>query len=637
MCVWCFAFANPVQAQYKKALKYFARAEYEDAIPIFRECLSKPKFATRANYRLAECYRKSNRMGQSEIFYKAALDGNTYEDDARFYYAQALKINGKYKDAEREFNLYSKAGRDANLIRLAKEELKFIKNVDSLQSLRNYYEIQNLESVNTAVAEFSPAFFEGKMIFSTARKEGVFKTTGGGFLGIYSFQFTDFERLKGFVELYDEAVNEPMIHEASATFSPDGRLMLFARGNKDEKGAAPDVDIYKRELYSDGWHAPEISSLSSPESWEACPFISPDGKKIYFASNREGSFGGTDIYEATISKNGDIAGVRNMGPRINTPGNEMFPYITDDGRLIFASDGHPGFGGLDLFIATTGKDRKINIRNMGIPFNSSADDFALAYYTDSTGFFSSSRAGGKGDDDIYYFLDKTPKTKIVNYFVQIQAYQLNEADSTEIPISNAQITFATDKQQVLNTGVSDEEGKIAPIPVKLHKDYEITAAKAPEYFKRTEPFTMRGKAIPEELLVEAVTDTILLVKVQLDPIVIGKEIILQNIYYDRYESYIRTDAARELDKLVKLLNDNPEIYIELSSHTDSRGTDTYNMDLSQARAEAAVNYLIEQGINPRRLRAQGYGETKLILPSAVTEEEHQTNRRTEFKVIRIAN
>jgi len=321
-----------------------------------------------------------------------------------------------------------------------------------------------------------------------------------------------------------------------------------------------------------------------------------------------------------------------MGEVINTPGNEMFPYVTDDGKLYFSSDGHPSMGALDIFVAVR-NDGEITIENLGPPVNSTADDFGMTFTSIKDGFFTSNRSSGKGDDDIYAFVNNDPQLKTVNYFLAgITVTEVDE-NGTEEKLEDVQVRLAYPEGETINTRNSGKDAAFE-FAVEGGTNYELVGEKD-GYFTTRVPFSTVGKTIPQEELVEMVTDTTFQAKLVLNKIVIDKAIVLENIYYEFDESFITDAAAIELDKLVNILDDNPQISIELSSHTDARGDNEYNQELSQRRAESAVEYLVDSGINPARITARGYGENQLIITNAMTEEQHEINRRTEFKVTRV--
>lgn len=632
---------NSGKALFKRGLASSEKAEFTDAIAYYEESLKEGYSGADINFQLGEAYRKSNRIREAEPYYRQAIDDGATQDELIYFHAQALKADGQYEEAYKKFKTYSRNGSDRNYTKISREELKHLEIIDSLMKVEHYITVENCSGLNSPFAEFSPVYYDGQLVFSTSRKDGMFKTTGGGFLGLYAFKFSNEQDCEGRPRIFDGSIYLENANEASATFNPDGDIMIFARGNTGEKETEAhwdEVHLYRSFKVDGVWTEPEeIEELYRDEktqrAWDASPMFNLDGTKLYFSSTRTGNED-LDLYEARINPVGKITGVRRMSPAINTSGNEMFPFVDDQGHLYFSSDGHQGFGSLDIFKARPepGSKRYSIVENVGVPFNSPADDFAIFYLNDSLGYFSSNRKGGKGDDDIYKFVDRTPHTKTANYFLTIEVVTYDE-DSTEIPLADTYVEFKTKEGDMLKDFTSNAAGKAEEaIPVKLHSDYQILGSKE-DYFVKHVHYTTRGKAVPEEELTQPVTDIFLTATLVMEPIICNKEIVLENVYYDRQKWDIRPDAAKELDNLVELLNDNPNIYIQLGSHTDSRGSDVYNFDLSQKRAQSAVDYLISKGIGDERLQAVGKGETELIIPNAQTEEEHQVNRRTEFRVV----
>lgn len=474
-------------------------------------------------------------------------------------------------------------------------------------------------------------------------------------LGLYKIALgKDAGETQGTAELFNKEIFDPEANEGSPAFSPDGKTLIFARGNTGKKKGTADVDLYQSRNVNGQWTPPAILPINDSLAWDGSPSFSRDGKTLYFASNRAGGAGGIDLYRTNIDASGRFSKPVNMGRDINTAGDEMFPYVAEGGVLYFASDGHPGLGKLDLFSATRTQGI-ITIENLGLPFNSPQDDFGLVFYKDKDqGFFASNREGGKGDDDIYYFFkpkapdstiaQKDPmdplnpqnpnyiegKLKSVRYFLAGDVYD-NSTNPT--PIDSAIVHILPDTSDTQITQLkTNAAGKFGTQPVEEGRSYVLLVERK-GFISKREPFSMNGRSIPPIFLTKAVTDTTFQVSIKLDRLELNKTFVLDNIYYDLNKYNIRPDAAIELDKLVQILKDNPTMNIELSSHTDARATDAYNMTLSQNRAESAIKYLNLKGIDAERLTAKGYGERQLIIPNAKTEEEHQRNRRTEFTIL----
>ncbi|TAH30001.1 MAG: hypothetical protein EAZ06_04635 [Cytophagales bacterium] len=644
-----YACATPL----KKGIEKYQQAEYQKAIEYFNQALKDGGNQGTINAYIAEAYRKSNRIKEAESFYKTAIDNKANNDEIGFYYAMALKINGKIEEAKQAFDYYAKNGKINDLTKRAKSEIKDFEKIEAIKKEKTYYKLNNCEVLNTQNDEFSPVVYKEKLIFSTTRKETVYESTGGRFAGMFATSTKDIEKAEAKIEVFDDKLYNASFHEASPAFFPDNHAVIFARSGAGGKGQSNEIDLYiSRKNATGEWEEPEILPYpininktladlgnqnlkgSTENAWTGCPFIRPDGKRLYFVSNRKGGYGGLDIWIADI-KGAKINNVRNAGKDVNTAGNEMFPFVSDDGVLYFASDGHLGLGGLDMFSATAEKGN-IKIKNLGVPINSNADDFSLIWDTDSTGIMASNREGGKGGDDIYRVRDITPKNKIVNYNLIIQVVGIDPTDKEkkEFVLSNAKVEFfegtELKKQTKLNDFVTNNEGKTNKFPVKIQNDYVITAKATDEYFFKEVEYTTRGKALRYEFLTKPETDTTLEAKVILEKIVISDITYELEINFDFNKFDIRGDAATELDKFVIFLKDNPQISIELSSHTDAVGNDKSNDVLSQNRANSTKKYLVDKGIDEERIKAVGYGERRLKIN---TQEAEERNRRTEFQII----
>ncbi len=645
---------------FKNAKKSYDRAEYQTAIGLFEKVLAEGESGSKVNEYIAESYRQSGRISEAEPFYKAALEANSSEDNVRFYYGYALKANGKYEEAKQVFERYSGSGGNTEFIKRAKQEVKNLESIDQLLNQKNYYRVENCTGINSEIDEYAPVLYQDRLLFSANRKNGTYSGTGQGFSGIYAFDFSNVENCTGSANIFSQQLSLSTANEASPTFARDGSFVIFARSSSGEKGESDEVNLYIARSTEAGWSDGELLPYpvniseklytesgqeqlrgSKGDYWTACPSITPDGKRLYFASNREGGYGGTDIWMGDINAGGRVSNVRNLGNTINTAGDEFYPYVSDGGVLYFASNGHPGFGGLDIFEASR-KEGVTTIKNLGAPINSSANDYGLVFKDDLSGYFASDREGGAGLSDIYTFVDETPDIKIVNYFLAIEVVGIDPKNpGVEYPLPQAKVEFLEGtklrKEDKLNDFTANEQGKIDKFPVELHTDYLAIANAGAEYFKKEEEYTTRGKAIAQEFLTRPETDTVLTMKIVLEKIVIsdpdtyeyGGELEI-NFDFGKYD--IRTDAAVILDEFVIFLKENPQIIVELSSHTDAVGSDENNLILSQNRAESTVAYLVSKGIEPERLKAKGYGEQKLKVD---TQQANEENRRSEFRVIGI--
>ena len=621
----------------KKGTKKLKRGEYELAIRYFEKALDAPETKAEASFKLGECYRLSNRIAEAEPFYRVAVNRNYDDEAAHLYYAFALKAKGDYKSAREQLEKYLRFGQDETMVKRATEELNNLDYIDQLLSKKNYFRIKNLDILNTSEAEYSPVYNDGELYFTSARYGGkLYKATGTAFTDIFRVKTKGAVVDTTSLQKLNDLINLPGINEGSVTFSRDGRTMIFARGNSGKRKGTQDVNLYITRFRNRKWSEPRMLTISEPGFWDSSPAFSRDGRTLYFASNRPGGLGGTDLYQARIGTGGRFGSVSNLGPDINTSGNEMFPYVSDDGHLYFSSDGHAGFGGLDIQMAIR-ESGKISVKNMGTPVNSIADDFGFFMYKPDRGFFSSNREGGKGDDDIYTFLNQDPDLKIVNYFLTGTTVTHEKNGETTI-LSNVKVELVDYAQNVIDEALTDSDGRFT-FRVYEHEHYQLIADKqdSEDYLKTRLNFSTVGRSVAQEDLVEMVTNVTFDTTVYLEKIEIDKIFVLENIYYDFDRWEIRDDAAIELDKLVDVLSDNIEISIELSSHTDSVGADGYNMRLSQRRAESAVQYIVSAGIDPTRITAKGYGESRPIARNTNPDgtdnpEGRQRNRRTEFKI-----
>lgn len=620
----------------KKAFKSFEVAEYQYVISLYEKVLKKDPEDAEANYFIAESYRLSNRLHQALPYYEKAIANGMENDSIGLFYAFALKVQGNYDEAEKQLDKFLKESENEKYLARAEEEFNNLDFLEELKTKKNYFKVKNLEAVNSGAAEYSPVYNDGKLFFTSSRGDNkIYLGSGTPFTNIYSADTRGARVKSESIRALNEVINSPITNEGSVTFSPDGKTMVFAKGNSGKRKGTADVNLYITRNRNGVWTEPRMLNINNPGYWDSSPAFSRNGKTLYFASNRPGGYGGTDIYSARQNARGRFFKVKNLGPEINTSGNEMFPYISDDGHMYFSSDGHPGFGALDLFVARR-VNGQITLENLGEPVNSNADDFGIHLFKADRGFFTSNREGGKGDDDIYTFVNEDPDLKVVNYFLEgVTMTPGNNGNLSILP--NVRVELRDYKGEVLDETTTRDDGKFL-FRVYEHEHYNLIGEKVggnDQYLVTREQFTTVGKAVDRTTLTKLVTDIKFDTLLVLEKIEKDKIFVLDNIYYDLDKSDIREDAAIELDKLVVILNDNPELKIELSSHTDDRQTDAYNLNLSERRAKSAVKYIISQGVSGDRLVARGYGESKLLIPNAKTEEEHQVNRRTEFKILEI--
>jgi peptidoglycan-associated lipoprotein len=635
-----------VPAQKRKAEKAYSSyeaGEYYDAIDLFKDAYSKTKKAdknTRSElvFMIAECYRIVNDPKNAETWYKLAVKSSYSKPDAQFWLAESMKKNGKHQQAIDEYRKYKQiAPSDARAdqeIRSCELALEWMRNPEA-------YKVEELKEINSKEADFSPAYGRddfGLIYFTSSRDDAAGNkthgATGQSFTDIFESRID--KKSKWSTPVPVGAINSEF-EDGTPSFSSDFKELFFTRceaGKREKKGC---VIMYSKKS-GDIWSDPKNIGILPDTLIAAHPSLSPDGSTLYFVSDIAGGSGKKDIWKSTRSDGGAWSKPVNLGPDINTPGDELFPYEREDGSLYFASDGQIGMGGLDIFKARPQPDGSWIVLNMKPPINSFADDFGIVFEDgNERGIFSSTRKG-RGNDDLFSF--ELPPMKF-----NVTGLVKDEKTGTPIAASLVQLIASDGSNLQAETGTSGD----FKFALKADVDYIFLASKG-GYLNGKEKETTKGQEKSREFMVS----------ILLTPI--DKPIELPNILYDFGKWDLRPESMISLDKLIETLIDNPNVTIELMSHTDSRDTEEYNQGLSQRRAQVVVQYLIEKGIEPDRLSAKGYGEstpkvvdaliasqnpflktgttlTEQYINSLASEEQkeiaHQVNRRTEFRVLRV--
>ncbi|HOU03479.1 MAG TPA: OmpA family protein [Bacteroidales bacterium] len=634
------------QAQTKKigrAYEAFRAGEYYDAIDQFKDAYSKVSKNDRESraelvFMIGECYRLINDPKNAETWYKLAIKSANPKPDAQFWLAESIKKSGRYQNAIDEFKKYKQIAQSDSRadqeIRACELALEWQRNPES-------YKVDELKDLNSRESDFSPAYGRddyGVVFFTSSREDAsgnkTHGATGQGFTDIFESRIDKKSKWSTPVPL--DVINSDA-EEGTPFITDDFKEMYFTRceaGKREKKGCV--IMLSKRT--GDKWSEPKNIGILSDSLVAAHPALSADGTTLYFVSDIPGGSGGKDLWMATRASSGDAwSKPRNLGPDINTPGNEVFPYVRKDGTLYFSSDGQIGMGGLDIFKAVPQPDGSWVVTNMKPPINSFSDDFGIAFEGDAErGIFSSTRKG-RGNDELYSF-ELPPLVFSVTGLVK------DEKTGAPITASTVQLIASDGSNLQAETGASGD----FRFELKANVDYIFLASKR-GYLNGKERETTKGQEKSRDFMV-----TILLTA-------IDKPIELPNIFYDFNKWDLRPESMVSLDKLVETLTDNPNVTIELMSHTDSRDTEEFNYDLSQKRAQSVIQYLIEKGIEPGRLSAKGYGESspkvvdtdiasqwpflkngvtlsESFINSLPTDEQkeiaHQINRRTEFRVLR---
>ena len=499
LLIFTFNFLSCVTT--KNAIKDFNNAEYFNAANKFEKTLKSGD--AKNNFLLAESLRKSNRLWQAEKFYRDAIKNGIDDEMAYYYLVLSLKANNNYEQADSLINNYLKKGEDESVISLLRKEAIYINNLKNYPDT-SYYRVKNLKAINTKFAEYSPSFSNEKLYFvSNRQSEKIYSGTGTPFTDLYEIKSRGANVDINSLKKLEDNINQEKVNEGSITFSEDGTYMIFAKGNDGKSSGRNNVDLYWSRFRRGGWTNPRLLNVNTSRSWDSTPFLSKDGKTLYFASNRAKGYGGTDIYKANVNRRGRWINIQNMGPEINTSGNELFPSVTEDGRLYFSSDSHEGFGGLDIFVASR-RGGKITIVNPGKPLNSRGDDFGVNPYNPTRGFFTSNREGGAGDDDIYTFVNDDPNLKIVNYTLKGTTLT-PKSDTKELNVlGNSTVKLLDREGQVIEETFTDSDGNFKFI-VYSDEEYILIGEKE-NYFSTRGEFSTIGKELDKSKLKEFITN-----------------------------------------------------------------------------------------------------------------------------------
>lgn len=635
------ALAGCGGAKLSVADEQMARGEYYDASKTYRKIYNKltkreqrPQRGEVA-YKMGKCYQKLNMAARASASYQNAIRYGVTDSMARLYLAQSLHAEGKYVPAIKAYEEFLELS-PSNPVALS--GLEGAKASAALKKNKTRWVVRQDKLLNSRRADFSP-MFNGDILYFTTTNE---KVTGDKRSEITGMKKSDIWMSKK-----DEQGNrlrpEPVegelnseLDEGIMSFSPDGSTMYLTKARR-EPNANTGVEIYTSQRSDAKWSAPvKFEITADTVSSYAHPAVSPDGNYLYFASDMPGT-GGKDIWRINLKERS--GSLENLGTDINTPGDEMFPYMLTDSIMYFSSDGHPGLGGLDIFCATLQPSGRWTVTNMGSPINSEADDFGMTFLPGADhpqGYMSSNRGDGRGYDHIYTF--ELPDLKI-----NISGWVVDRDDE---PVPNSVIRIVGNDGSI-QKAVARDDGSFS-FPLQRGVSYVMMAG-GRGYLNAKQEFTADNAEEDAEYEIDFVLASI------------NKPNIIENIFYDFDKATLRPESEEALDELVKLLADNPNITIEMASHTDRVGTEEYNLDLSERRAKAVIDYLISKGIAPERLQHQGYGKsrpkvvTKRVnklypqfkegdvlteeyisnLPPEDQEAADQVNRRTEFQVLSV--
>ncbi|TPD71874.1 OmpA family protein [Flavobacterium microcysteis] len=598
----------------EKADKLFNRFEYVDASNEYLKLIEKGKADNYVYKQLADSYYNVFNTKEAIKWYAKATqekqDAETY-----YRYAQMLKAEGKYEESNAQMQKFASMSPNDQRAVAFKQDPNYL---PKLKSQTKLFDEKSLD-INSDQSDFGAVLTNDNTLYFASARNKSRKTYGWNeepFLDLYK---STYNANGTFSEPVTVSEINTKFHDGPASITADGNTMYFAsesfkegdfEKDKSKKLKFGQVYLFKATKEGDKWSNVKALPFNSKEYSVSNPSISKDGKTLYFSSNMPGSLGGNDIWKVAVNADGGFGTPENLGSKVNTEGNESFPFITDDNRLFFSSDGRKGFGGLDVFVIDFNK--KTDAINVGAPVNTSKDDFAFTFNTaKNIGFFSSNRTG---NDNIY---QATP-------VCGVEVVTIVKDAKTGAILSDARVAILDEKKNVIETRTTAADGQVV-YSVDCNKAYTLQVAKD-GYESNVFPVAKTNGGIVN---VNAELQPI-------DVIVTPTEIVLKEIFFEFNKSNITQEGAFELDKLVQVMKNNDQLVIMVKSHTDNRGSDAYNLNLSDRRAKSTVQYVISKGIDKSRISGKGYGESepKVDCKENCTEEDHAKNRRSEFLIVK---
>ena len=614
--------------------KKYDKFAYIKAVSTYERVAEKGYKSEDMFQKLGNSYYFNGELDKAAKWYGELFTMNANQEPEYMYrYAQSLKAIGQNDKANQMLEIFNQKSGNDTRGKLFKNNKNYL---DQIKANSGRYKIEDA-GINSKYSDYGSAFYGNKLVFSSARDTGSLGQrkhtwTDQYFTNLYTSDLGE-EQTPGKVNKFSKTINSKF-NESTPVFTNNGKTMYFTRNNyldgkkgKDGKKTTL-IKIYKASFENDKWDKISELPFNSDQYSVAHPTLSSDEKTLYFASDMPGTLGQSDLFKVKINEDGSFGTPQNLGAAINTEGRETFPLITDENELYFASDGHPGLGGLDVFVSKLNDDGSLGeIQNVGDGVNSPKDDFAYLIDTKSRrGFVTSNRDGGQGYDDIYKFLETRKLICLQELFGT-----LTDLNSSQI-LPDTKMSLYDNEFKLINTVVTDAEG-IYTFAVECGKNYNVRAAK-PEYITKEQKIAIAKEngrtnlnfALEKEVCKVAIGDDL------------GKCFGIKMIYFDLDKYNIRTEAALDLEKILDVLNQNPTMKLDIRSHTDCRATLKYNEVLSDNRAKSTIAWLVENGIDSSRLTGKGYGEIQLVNDcgceptnkSNCTEEQHQMNRRSEF-------
>lgn len=643
----------------KLAQEYFDRAFYSEVIPMYEKIAQKDTGLDVVR-NLADSYYYINDLENAQKWYKVMIQKHPRyaTEDYYFKYIHTLKASGKYSEAD---------SLNRTRIILAKGSVNIfdreVKNLENIAAIGDRFEIENL-AINTKNSDFGAIKYGERIVYSSPTKEKkTYRWNSENYLDLYTIPIYNAKAGDSISDDFSKSINTRM-HESNAVFTKNGKTMYFTRNNpKRDNKMVSHVQIYKAEFKKGQWTNITPLPFNSPNYSTEHPALSEDEEILYFASDMPGSLGSFDIFSVEI--NGGKFGIpKNLGPVINTIHKEQFPYIDEDGKLYFSSDGHHGFGSMDVFVSeySNGKFEKPN--NVGLPINSAYDDFSFNINIETKeGYFASNRPGGKGNDDIYSL--KETKPLVIEDCTQFIEGIVSDEDSKKVLVKAVVILQDKDKKEIERLE-TDAEGKYS-FKVPCENEYTVVVLND-NYVDGTKTFKLfkdrnkindgsvgmksfegaeKDKLNEEERAKKEIENIAKAKRKERAKELMAKEkdVVEDNdrlmiktdpIYFDYDLWYIRKESKPVLNRVIELMKKYPKMTVEIGSHTDVRASDAYNNVLSEKRATSTRRYFISKGVESERVTAKGYGETRPIVrcvpEDSCDEEQHELNRRSEFVI-----
>jgi outer membrane protein OmpA-like peptidoglycan-associated protein len=614
--VLAFASAQSQDKDTKTADKLYNQYQYIKAAKEYLKLTDKGKSDQYIQKQLGDCYYNIFNAKEASKWYAQAIASKQQDAETYFRYAQMLKANNNYAEATKQLQKFAELAPNDKRAQNVQNEDNYLKTLLGSSKL---FDVKSI-SINSKYSDFGAYLKDNTIYFASARNatRKNYQWNDQPFLDLYQTDYKDNAATANPTAI--ATLNTPY-HEGPVTISDDGNTMYFSRESffenkfektKDNKTKLGKMYIYKASKVDGAWGNVTSTNLNDKLCNTSSPSLSKDGKTLYFVSDRTGSLGNTDIWKASLNADGTFGTPENLGSNVNTEGNELSAFIADDNTLYFASNGRQGLGGLDVFAYNTNAfEAAINV---GKPVNSEKDDFGFTFnQAQNVAFMSSNRDGGLGDDDIYQAIP----------YCELNLIVLAKDNKTGNSLAGAKMSVLDTNKNVVATGLSDDMGQ-AKFKADCDKPYTINVEK--EGYENAIISLDKSKNTAE-------------VVVSLEPvkaIVTEKEVILNEIKFEYDKANITQEGAFELDKLVAVMVEYPNMVIFAKSHSDSRGADAYNLNLSDRRAKATVQYVMSKGIAQDRISGKGMGETEPKVPCLdnCTEEDHAQNRRSEFLIVK---